>query len=86
MEDATLRATFTQAANQSARIDALESGDIPRSEKIFEAGTRLPMVRLLGQLAHDQTTHPGSNRLVARVGHAIVTDLRMGHYDHLAAI
>ena len=85
-QHATLRARLAQATHQRARVDALQARHVPRREKIFEARARLPVVRLLGQLAHDQRRDPRPDRLVARVGDAVVADLRMGHHHHLAAV
>ena len=71
----------------TARVSIPDSpGTFQLPEKILEPRARLPVVRMLGQLADDERRDPRPNGLVARVGHAVVADLGVRHDHHLAAI
>src|SRR5258708_32188855 len=78
LEDAALCPALAQAAHQRPGVNSLEPRHVPGFQKILEPRTRLPVVRLLGQLAHDECRNPRPNRLIARVRAAVVADLRLG--------
>src|ERR1051326_8746957 len=85
-QNSALGARVAQSTNERAGVDTLHSRYIPAVEKILEAAARLPVVRVLRQLADNEPAYPGPHRFVARIRDAIVANLRMRHHHHLAAV